>query len=312
MSTDDKTLIQLRTADGRAQTAAPIAGGAAAFARPNPGGQFQPPPPPPRHRQSVPEPVNPGTAAPWPEPGMQPDAMLWAEPVVSAADNPLRAAAGPLLRRMAYLNAAAETQDAGAYREACVQDLQRFERTLVQQDVGEEVRFYARYVLCTVLDELVNKTPWGSGVWSRQSLLSQFHGETGGGERFFQLLGYLKQSPGRNLHLLELMYFCLGLGFEGRYRLQAQGRAELETLREDLYHQIRQQRGEPEPDLSPHWQRPASRRNPLSRYLPLWVVAALVGVLMLATFSGFSYLLHQRSGAILQQLERPAQAPGTR
>ena len=131
-------------------------------------------------------------------------------------ENPLLAAAADVIQAMAQLATQAESRDVLAFRDWSVQQIQRFEHHCLQLDVHEEIRFFARYVLCTVLDELVIKTPWGSdGVWSRQSLLSQFHGETNGGDRFFQLLEYLQQQPARNLHLLELMYVCMGLGFEG-------------------------------------------------------------------------------------------------
>jgi type VI secretion system protein ImpK len=52
-------------------------------------------------------------------------------------------------------------------------------------------------------------------VWSRHSLLVTFHNETWGGEKFFQLLAKLAQNPQQHAHLLELMYYCLALGFEG-------------------------------------------------------------------------------------------------
>ena len=309
MENEDRTLVQVRNADGVTHTSSPVAGG---FARPNPGGRSKaPPPPPPRQSYA-------GTAAPTPaaapaqpmgsgffQPGNNPE-QGWGYPQQQRAlDNPLLAAASTLLERIAQLAVQTEAHEVMPYRDGCVQQLQAFEQQLLHQDVSEETRFYARYVLCTVIDELVNKTHWGSGVWSKQSLLSQFHGETGGGERFFQLLEYLQQTPAKNIHLLELMYVCLGLGFEGKYRLDPRGYAQLEGLRDNLFHLIRLQKGEPERDLSPHWQRVTKRRNPLSRYLPLWVVVAVVGVLMLGTYSGFSYLLNERSTALLMKLERP-------
>lgn len=308
MSNEEKTLIQLRNADGVTHTSSPVAGG---FARPNPGGRSAAPPPPPRppqppsqaHPQS--QPHSPPAGSGFFQPGAN-AGHGWGYPQPRRAlDNPLLAAAEGLLERVAQLAVQAEAHEVMPYRDSCVQQLQAFEQQLLQQDVNEETRFYARYVLCTVIDELVNKTHWGSGVWSKQSLLSQFHGETGGGERFFQLLEYLQQAPAKNLHLLELMYVCMGLGFEGKFRLDARGYAQLEALRDNLFHSIRLQKGEPERDLSPHWQRVTQRRNPLSRYLPLWVVVAVVGVLMLGTYSGFSYLLNERSATLLQQLERP-------
>lgn len=309
MSTEDKTVVQIRTADGGSHASHPVAGG---FARPNPGGRGAKPPPP-RPNSAPPQNPVPSYAAPQAAAGagfFQPGAAQgqgfgYGMQPVRALDNPLLAAAASLLDRIAELAVQSEAHDVMLYRDACVQQLQAFEQQLLQSDLSEETRYYARYVLCTVLDELVNKTHWGSGLWSKQSLLSQFHGETGGGERFFQLLEYLQQAPAKNLYLLELMYVCLGLGFEGKYRLDARGYAQLEGLRDNLFHLIRLQKGEPERDLSPHWQRVTKRRNPLSRYLPLWVVVAVVGVLMLGTYSGFSYLLNERSAALLTELERP-------
>ncbi|MGC1509623.1 type IVB secretion system protein IcmH/DotU [Ketobacter sp.] len=313
MNNDEKTVVQFKNAEGITQTSRPVAGG---FARPNPGGRSAPPP------------VNNGfgataaaTAQNSPPAGFNnnqplPGPASVALPLPVAAgyglDNPLLAAAEELLSKMAQLAARHETQDVLAFRDWCTRQIQGFEQRCLQQDVAEEARHYARYVLCTVMDELVNKTPWGIGVWSKQSLLSQFHGETGGGERFFQLLEYLQQTPAKNLPLLELMFVCLGLGFEGKFSLDARGYAHLEELRDNLFHLIRMQRGEPERDLSPHWQRVTTRRNPLTRYLPLWVVVAVVGVIMLATFSGFSYLLNERSSAILSQLENRGQPLSSR
>lgn len=310
---EEKTVVQVRNADGVTHASSPIAGG---FARPNPGGRARPasiPQPSPVANASGPaSAVRPDTQAPagngYFQPGLQHN-PLWQQAAPAAVvDNPLLAAASPLLEQIAALALQTEAREVMPFRERCVQQIQACEQQLLQLQVNEESRYYARYALCTVLDELVNKTHWGSGIWSKQSLLIQFHGENCGGERFFQLLEFLQQTPAKNLHLLELMYVCLGLGFEGKFRLDPRGHAQLESLRDNLFHLIRMQKGEPERDLSPHWQRVTSRRNPLSRYLPLWVVVAVVGVLLLGVYSGFSYLLNERSTTLLEALERPASA----
>lgn len=291
MSSEEKTQVLFRNSAGVTQVTSPVAGG---FARPNPGGRRHPP-----ATGSAPPNVPPVSTPPVPSPVVNRD-----QPKLVSAENPLLAAASPLLNKMANLSLHAESHEAASFRDWCVQQINLLDRTCLQNQVGEETRHYTRYVICTAMDELVNKSPWGAGVWSKQSLLSQFHGETGGGERFFQLLEYLQQHPAQNIALLELMYVCLGLGFEGKYRVDAQGYGQLQLLRDNLFHLIRMQKGEPERDLSPHWQRLTKRRNPLSRYLPLWVVAAVVGAIMLATYSGFSYKLNERSSQILSQLER--------
>ncbi len=106
-------------------------------------------------------------------------------------------------------------------------------------------------------------------------LLISFHNETWGGEKFYDALDRLLAFPSGNLHLLELMYLCLALGFEGRYRVRDGGRDQLERVREQLFQTIRTQRGEPERELSPHWRGITERRDPLIHQVPLWVFAGL-------------------------------------
>src|SRR4029078_12796290 len=109
----------------------------------------------------------------------------------------------------------------------------------------------ARYALCTLLDETAASTPWGgSGGWGKQTLLTMFHNETWGGEKFFLLLSKLAQNPAGNRDLLELLYICLALGFQGRYRGLDNGKAQLESVRERLAAILQKGQPEYERDLS--------------------------------------------------------------
>ncbi|WP_231886022.1 DotU family type VI secretion system protein [Bordetella ansorpii] len=167
----------------------------------------------------------------------------------------------------------------------------------------------ARYCLCTALDEAAALTPWGGGgVWSAHSLLVTFHNETWGGEKFFQLLAKLSQNPGHHLDLLELLYYCLLLGFEGRYRVVDNGRTQLETLRQRLLRILRSARGEYARALSPHW-RDAPAQEALRRLpVPLWVFGALAAVLALMVFWGLNWSLGGRSDVVfaaIGQLKPP-------
>ena len=161
----------------------------------------------------------------------------------------------------------------------------------------------ARYLLCTILDEAVLNTPWGAeSAWNQRTLLGIFHKETAGGEKFFAILDRLRNSPAENIDALELIYICLSLGYEGKYRVIARGRDQLEQLRDDLFHIIRSYRGEYERSLSPCWQGLANSKNTLSNYVPMWVVASVVVGLMALTYSGFRYWLDQSSDSVSQQL----------
>src|SRR5688500_12781075 len=138
-------------------------------------------------------------------------------PAILSGLNPLVAAANPLLDLVPQLRATLQHPDPLALRDALARDIKLFESRARSAGVSPEVVVGARYALCTLLDEVAASTPWGSGVWAKQSLLVIFHNETWGGEKFFVLLSRLAQNPGQNRALLELLYVCLALGFEGRY-----------------------------------------------------------------------------------------------
>ncbi|MGI9332199.1 MAG: type VI secretion system protein TssL, long form, partial [Gammaproteobacteria bacterium] len=144
---------------------------------------------------------------------------------------------------------------------------------------------------------------WGNeSVWATSNLLSSFHNEVAGGETFFRLLETLGQDPRGNLYLLELMYVLLSLGFEGRYRMQPNGRNALEDIRERLYRVLRAQRGDQDRELSPRWRGIEDRRNPLIRHVPLWVVAAVGALALMGVFTYFSFSLHAQSDPVAFRL----------
>ncbi len=63
-----------------------------------------------------------------------------------------------------------------------------------------------------------------------------------GGERFFDILEQMEQELGRHGDVVELMYLCLSLGFEGRYRVLPRGAATLAEFRDNVFRTMRQRR----------------------------------------------------------------------
>ena len=141
----------------------------------------------------------------------------------------------------------------------------------------------AHYALCASIDDVVLNTPWGStGSWGARSLVATFHQEVRAGERFFVLLGQMREQPGTFLPVLELMYLCLSLGFQGQYRLSPRGPGELERHpRGPLHHHHSPTRQAPDPALAPHWQGVNAPYKPARAVVPSWVMGvaalALVG-----------------------------------
>ncbi|CAB3770068.1 type IVB secretion system protein IcmH/DotU [Paraburkholderia solisilvae] len=213
---------------------------------------------------------------------------------LSSVANLLVRAANPLLLLAVHLrHSVAPPADVTRLREQVVAQLQDFERHAQNAGLNTQAIMAARYVLCTMIDESVNNAPWGeSSGWAQKTLLVTFHGESYGGAKFFQILERLVGDFSRHLDLIELMYICLALGFGGRYLVEPGGLARLADIQEDLYRRIRALREAPATELAPHWRGIEDRRNPIMRYVPLWVVAAAAAVVLLAAFLFFDMKLN--------------------
>ena len=223
-------------------------------------------------------------------------------------ENLIVANALPLLSLVSRLSAAVSHPAIQDLQQQLVNKLREFEGHCLRQGVRQEQVKIASYALCTLLDETILNTPWGAqSFWGHQSLLVLFHKEAWGGDRFFQILTQLVQQPSQNLFLIELFYLCISLGFQGKYRIDQSGPNALEQLRSELYSHIQQGRGDFERELSPRWQGLRDLRNALIRYVPLWVIAAAAGVLLLMVYLGFAFAINGASDPLSKQLFALAQ-----
>ncbi len=272
----------------------PMPGGDRTSMRPTPGarGQAMPPreqsgyqsSPPPASRPMMPD-VNSG----------QFNAEHSVNPVVNAA--------ATLIAVFAKTRSTARHNDVGGLYQRLINEIKTFESNLRDLNLKQEQLLSARYLMCSVLDEAVLNTPWGSeSAWAQRTLLSVFHGETSGGEKSFLILDRLKQTPAENLDLIELFYICISMGFEGRYRLMARGREGLDQIREELFAIIRRHRGDYERSLSPSWAGLGNMRNPLTEYIPLWFVVALMLAILFFSYSGLRYWLYSSSSPVVQEI----------
>jgi type VI secretion system protein ImpK len=227
---------------------------------------------------------------------------------ISQGLNPLVNAASTLIAVFERTRQSLSHADVGGLHQRLVQEIRDFETRARDQGVRQEVILSARYLLCTVLDEAVMNTPWGSeSAWSQRSLLTVFHGETSGGEKCFLILERMRQNPAENLDVLELFYICLSLGFEGKYRLAGRGRDQLYQIRDDLFSIIRHYRGDYERALSTRWRGIGDNGNSLAEYIPMWVVASLAAAVLFFGYSGFRYWLHTSATPVAEQLSEIAE-----
>jgi type VI secretion system protein ImpK len=213
--------------------------------------------------------------------------------------NPLVGAANALLAAVPRIRATVNHPDPPGLRASLLRQISAFESTARERGIPNEAVLIARYALCTMLDEAVSHMPWGgTAEWARASLLVTLYRETSGGEKFFLLLNKMSKEPAANIDLLELFHVCLALGFEGRFRVQDNGRAQLDLVRERLAKLIRKQRGDYERDLSGHWHGEQRRAQRFDGLMPLWIAGAVASLALLGLFLFLSFRLNDASDAI--------------
>lgn len=109
--------------------------------------------------------------------------------------------------------------------------------------IPKETLRLARYALAAYLDEMVMISHWPQKhQWPSMSLQNELFSTDLAGQGFFQNLEEIWRGHPLNIDLLELYYFCLVLGFEGKYKLQ--GREQLKALIQELGRDIQAKRGE--------------------------------------------------------------------
>ncbi|WP_034947530.1 type IVB secretion system protein IcmH/DotU [Erwinia oleae] len=218
-------------------------------------------------------------------------------------DNPLLTAAAPLLNAIVQIRLAVTHDDPAGLRQQLVDEMRQFEARCKQAGLPFDTIIGARYCLCSVLDEAAAQTPWGTrGIWSGNGLLVTFHNESWGGEKVFQLLSRVSQTPDQHLWLLEIIHYCLLLGYEGRYRGMDQGRIQRDALRNRLTQLIAETRGAPlrETAVEPlHdtlqntlWRPPA----------PLWACFAVTAFVAALLYSGLNWRLGNATEPLLRAI----------
>jgi len=164
----------------------------------------------------------------------------------------------------------------------------------------------ARFAVLAWVDELVLNSPWPqSGQWPH--LMLTHHRTLNAGKQFFDRL---EQLPAAARDVREVYYFCLALGFEGKFAL-TENPAALRELRRTLYHQLTAAGGVRPGDarLFPeaYRQPPPPAAPPRRRWGALWL--ALIAAVPVALFVIYLLLLRAAGDARIAQLTQRGTAP---
>jgi type VI secretion system protein ImpK len=196
--------------------------------------------------------------------------------------NPLVRAANPLLDLAVPLRYTLQPPDLNQLRERLAQAVRSFETEARDAGVPNESIAVARYALCTLLDEAIAGTAWGSGVWGSRSLLVAFHNEASGGEKFLPGPAAPEPGPGAPPRSSRTDVPVPGARPGRTVPGGRSGTGPADDTARAPAALIRQHRGEFETRLSPHWRGVAAPGASPLRATPVWVFAAVACALLLA------------------------------
>lgn len=98
--------------------------------------------------------------------------------------------------------------------------LEDMERKGVELGIPKHDLDDAKYAIVAFIDEQLFRAPWaGRQEWMLEPLQLVYFNENTAGEGFFQRLDQLERDPSR-LHVLQIYYLCLTLGFQGKYAVR--------------------------------------------------------------------------------------------
>ena len=146
-----------------------------------------------------------------------------------------------------------ETQtlgDADQLKKLLLAYFKDFERTCLSYGKPAEAVEQAKYALAAFIDEtVINSENNCRDTWIAEPLQTQFFNDNLAGENFFKRLEALLPDLRKHLEAAEVFYFCMALGFQGRYRIS--GHEVLPNVVRNLLKRIEGLKGAPAKAYSP-------------------------------------------------------------
>ena len=231
------------------------------------------------------------------------DALKGASANASGSSNPLISAASNLLILLGRLRTGMVELQSGPLIDHVTREIDQYERNLLASGVSPQDAQDAKYTLSAAADDIVQNLPGADrGTWMQYAMVPRFFGERDSGVGFFRKMDQAMQAPAQRFNVLELMLTCMSLGFEGQYRTSTNGSVELSRVRTAIYETLRRVQPRPDDDISIAWT--AVPQGIRRRYggTPIWAVAALGALMVIALFATLSTLIAQQGAQVQNRI----------
>ena len=221
---------------------------------------------------------------------------------VASGPNPLIAEADALLALVPQLRSSAQISDLAQLRVRMVGLLSQFDERLRRRGVGPGQGQKAHFVLCGLIDEVVETMPWGTGGrWERLDPSKATQGAHSVDATLRQF-AQLAEHAAANRDLRELIYVALALGFDERGRGSTTGGGEADRMRSRLAALLKREGDAGARPLSVRWQPAVGRASALGSWLPLWVGTFIVAGLLAALYFSLALSLASKSDRVFAQI----------
>jgi type VI secretion system protein ImpK len=153
-----------------------------------------------------------------------------------------------------------------------------FERRAERYRFNPRIVQVSKFALSAFVDEtvLTNNFPLRN-EWEKNPLQLEYFGEQLAGNKFFEKLDAMLNQIDATADAVEVYYFCMLLGFKGRYAVYEQEKL-LATMQNTANALVKAEKIKPV-ELSPHWLANDQPTPPKKRGMPIWAkVGAFAGV----------------------------------
>jgi type VI secretion system protein ImpK len=156
-----------------------------------------------------------------------------------------------------------------------------FEKRAERYRFNHKIVQVSKFALASFVDETVLTNDFPLKIeWEKNPLQLEYFGEQLAGNKFFEKLSAMLKQIEVTQDAVEVYYFCMLLGFRGRYAIYEQDKflAIMQTTANALV-----KVGKINPvELSPHWLATDQPKPPEKRGMPVWAKLSAVGGLGLA------------------------------
>lgn len=163
--------------------------------------------------------------------------------------NPIVDSAGHFISVLGNLKTFKKAEQARRAANDLFEELKVWQARIQSLGYANEFILVSRYILCATFDDIAATLTCCTD--SPPSLLQAYKLDLDHEQKFFDILERAIREPVFYIDLMELMYICLSLGYQGKYRSKEQGTFELEQITDTLYKHVRAYRGSISKMLSP-------------------------------------------------------------